>query len=50
MKQLTSADSIDDLLAQHEYSLLYFTISARLLISNGKKNESIYNESRIIKE
>jgi len=27
MKQLTSADSIDDLLAQHEYSLLYFSAS-----------------------
>jgi thioredoxin 1 len=27
MKQLTSADSIDDLLSQHQYSLLYFTAS-----------------------
>jgi len=27
MKQLTSADSIDELLSQHEYSLLYFTAS-----------------------
>jgi thioredoxin 1 len=27
MKQLTSADSFDDLLAQHEYSLLYFSAS-----------------------
>ena len=27
MKQLTSADSIDDLLTQHEYSLLYFSAS-----------------------
>lgn len=27
MKQLTSADSIDDLLSGHQYSLLYFTAS-----------------------
>ena len=27
MKQLTSADSIDDLLSQHQHSLLYFTAS-----------------------
>jgi len=27
MKQLTSADSIDGLLSQHEYSLLYFSAS-----------------------
>lgn len=27
MKQLTSVDSIDDLLSQHQYSLLYFTAS-----------------------
>lgn len=27
MKLLTSADSFDDLLAQHEYSLLYFSAS-----------------------
>jgi thioredoxin 1 len=27
MKQLTSVDSFDDLLTQHEYSLLYFSAS-----------------------
>lgn len=27
MKQLTSTDTIDDLLSKHEYSLLYFTAS-----------------------
>lgn len=27
MKQLTSANAIDDLLSQHEYSLLYFSAS-----------------------
>lgn len=27
MKQLTSADSLDDLLSQHEYSLLFFSAS-----------------------
>jgi thioredoxin 1 len=27
MKQLTSADSIDELLSLHQYSLLYFTAS-----------------------
>lgn len=27
MKQLTSADSLDELLAQHEFSLLYFSAS-----------------------
>jgi thioredoxin 1 len=27
MKQLTSADSLDELLSQHEFSLLYFSAS-----------------------
>lgn len=27
MKQLTSSDSLDELLAQHEFSLLYFSAS-----------------------
>lgn len=27
MKQLTSADSLDNLLSEHEYSLLYFSAS-----------------------
>lgn len=27
MKKLTSGDSIDDLLSEHQYSLLYFTAS-----------------------
>ena len=27
MKQITSVDSIDELLSQHQYSLLYFTAS-----------------------